>query len=80
LFWLKPEEIGVHFSLQLKQEAIDRYAFISYQPETELNIAMMSLVVGKIGIYRKGNDIKLNVILRHEGSPEVLFLVGFIIS
>jgi len=35
--------------------------------------------VGKIGIYRKGNDIKLGVIPRYEESPEVLFMIKFII-
>jgi hypothetical protein len=32
------------------------------------------LVVEKIGIYRKGNDIKMGVIPRHEESPAVLFM------
>jgi hypothetical protein len=37
------------------------------------------MVVEKIGIYRKGNDIKMGVIPRHEESPEVQFMFIFII-
>jgi hypothetical protein len=35
--------------------------------------------VGKIGIYRNGNDIKMGVIPRYEESPAVLFMFILII-